>query len=139
MQQTRLMHILLLLTILCYHFASKINNTKLRFIFSYLSTSIITLQLISLYAVKEFIGYKFYVHFSLNDFFSMIKFFTPQIIFFVMISIIIFILFFLAPISLQSIINTFKNNNKKQKSDYSTITILKYFFLFFFYFYNDWI
>jgi len=122
---------LFLLTILCYHFASKINNTKLRFIFSYLSTSIITLQLISLYAVKEFIGYKFYVHFSLNDFFSMIKFFTPQIIFFVMISIIIFILFFLAPISLQSIINTYKNKNKKQKSDYSTITILKYFFLFF--------
>ena len=69
---------LFLLTILCYQFASKIKNTKLRFIVSYLSTSIITLQLISLYAVKEFIGYKFYVHFSLNDFFRMINFYLPD-------------------------------------------------------------
>ena len=71
-----------LLSILFTYITIKIKNNRIRFIFSLFFAFITLLQLTSLYTLREFIGYEFYIHFNVSDILRMAYFWYTEIVIF---------------------------------------------------------
>ena len=85
---------MVLLLILVFVFSLNIRNKIYRCIYSFIFSFLITLQLVSIYLTKQFIGYEFLIHLNFYNIFAMFDFFSYEIFTLLLIYISFIFLFF---------------------------------------------
>lgn len=85
---------LILLFLIAFSFGMMIKHKLIRAISSVVFSSLISLQLVSLYFVGTFIGYQFYVHFNVRDISEMTDIYLIQIGLLLLIAFSLFLIFY---------------------------------------------